>query len=64
MKLSKITGMGINISTNNKKIAPHESFYSLTAKANNREMLLKDEIKIYKNEIVKNRLQNISNTPE
>jgi glutathione peroxidase len=37
MMLSKLTGMGIGISTNNKKIIASENFYSLTAKANNGE---------------------------
>jgi glutathione peroxidase len=39
MKISKLTGMGIDISTNNKKIKSPESFYSLEAKANNGEVV-------------------------
>lgn len=39
MKLSKFTGMGIGISTNNKKIAPPENFYNLQAKTNNGEVV-------------------------
>ena len=39
MKLSKLTGMGIDISTNNKKIKPPENFYSLEAKANNGQVV-------------------------
>ena len=35
MKLSKLTGMGIGISTNNKQATPPENFYNLEAKANN-----------------------------
>jgi glutathione peroxidase len=37
MKFSKLTGVGINVSANNKQIRPQESFYGLTAKANNGE---------------------------
>jgi glutathione peroxidase len=37
MKISKLTGMGIAISENNKKISPDQSFYSLKAKATNGE---------------------------
>ncbi|MDB5223279.1 MAG: glutathione peroxidase [Chitinophagaceae bacterium] len=39
MKISKLTGMGIAISTNNKHTHPPESFYSLEAKANNGEVV-------------------------
>ena len=39
MKLSKVTGIGIGISTNSKKIKPPESFYSLQAKATNGEIV-------------------------
>ena len=39
MKISKLTGMGIDISTNNKKIKSPESFYTLEAKANNGEVV-------------------------
>lgn len=39
MKLSKLTGMGIDISTNNKKIDPPESFYNLEAKGNNGQVV-------------------------
>ena len=35
MKISKLTGAGISISSNYKKIKPPESFYGLSAKANN-----------------------------
>ncbi|HEV8079957.1 MAG TPA: glutathione peroxidase [Chitinophagaceae bacterium] len=37
MKASKITGIGVDIITNNNKIKPPESFYKLQAKANNGE---------------------------
>ncbi len=39
MKISKLTGMGVDISTNVKKITPPESFYNLEAKANNGEVI-------------------------
>ncbi len=39
MKISKLTGMGLDISTNIKKITPPESFYKLQAKANNGEVI-------------------------
>lgn len=39
MKLSKLTGLGIDISTNHKKIQPAESFFSLQAIANNGEII-------------------------
>lgn len=35
MNASKITGLGLDITTNHNKIKPTESFYSLRAKANN-----------------------------
>ena len=37
MKISKLTGMGINIKENNKKIISPESIYSLKAKTTNGE---------------------------
>ena len=37
MKVSKLTGVGINITANNKQKEPQQSFFSLTAKANNGE---------------------------
>lgn len=40
MKLSKLTGMGIKINTNDKKIKPPLSFYSLQAKCNNGQMVM------------------------
>lgn len=39
MKVSKLTGMGIAITSNTKKIKPPESFYSLSAKTNNGELM-------------------------
>ena len=39
MKLSKLTGIGINISTNHKQKPSPVSFYSLQAKANNGELV-------------------------
>ncbi|MEJ7673074.1 MAG: hypothetical protein WKF59_10265 [Chitinophagaceae bacterium] len=33
MKLSKLTGMGMEISTNAKRITPRESFYKLAGKS-------------------------------
>ena len=39
MKLSKLTGAGIRITENNKEVQPAQSFYSLTAKANNGELV-------------------------
>ena len=39
MKLSRLTGMGIDITENKKKIMPPESFYSLNAVANNGEVI-------------------------
>lgn len=39
MNISKLTGIGIGISTNNKKVKPAINFYSLEAKANNGEVV-------------------------
>ncbi len=39
MKLSKLTGAGISISSNNKKMKAHENFYSLSATKNNGEVI-------------------------
>ena len=39
MKISKLTGMGIAISSNNTKINAPESFYSLNAKATNGQIV-------------------------
>ena len=45
MRLSRLTGMGIGISTNNKEIKPRESFYSLQAKANNGQVVAFEKFK-------------------
>lgn len=39
MQFSRLTGMGIDIIANNKKVVPPESFYSLQAVANNGEVV-------------------------
>lgn len=39
MKISRITGLGIDIKTNKMKIEPQESFYNLSAQANNGELI-------------------------
>jgi Glutathione peroxidase len=39
MKLSKLTGLGININSNNKGIVPAESFYNLEATTNSGEVI-------------------------
>ena len=39
MRLSKLTGMGISIIDNNKKVKPLQSFYNLEAKTNNGEII-------------------------
>lgn len=39
MKVSKLTGLGVDINTNHKQIKPLENFYELKAKANNGEII-------------------------
>lgn len=45
MKLSRLTGMGIDISINHKKINPPENFYGLQAKTNNGEVVSFEKFK-------------------
>lgn len=45
MKVSKVTGMGIDITANKEKVKPPESFYSLTAFANNGDVVSFEKFK-------------------
>jgi Glutathione peroxidase len=39
MRISRQTGLGMNVLSNEKKASPSQSFYSLSAKANNGEII-------------------------
>jgi len=63
MKLSKITGMGMDIITNDRRITPLESFYSLQAKANNGEIVSLEKFR-GKKILVVNLASNCGYTPQ